>query len=385
MKQAINCFLHKNEKDIKNLCTYLYNNPETSYNEHNSCEYICNLLLLNNFSVQKNFLNIDNSFFAQKGDGYPKICFLCEYDAIENEGHITGHNVITTISTAAAISLGSIIDKTSASIILIGCPGEYLGGSKGIMVKQGVFEDIDIVMTVHPDIENCESGSSSAIEPIGVSFECDSKLSFLDRNLYTPLDSTLLMLNILNSIKKSFPDDLDISYTISKSGFTPLLVPSKCEIKFYIRAKNSELILYGDAKLREIAKFISNITSTTCKFFLYEQPNKELITNHTLSRLFSHNLKENGLIHINPSKDIYAGLSIGDVSHTVPTIHPYICITDDPTVKYGSSEFAHCTISDYCFSQILIAAKSLSYTAIDLIKNESLLKEVKQEFFNHNS
>ncbi len=383
MKSAINSFLHRNEKNIKDLCTYLYNNPETSYNEHNSCEYICNLLNSNNFSVQKNFLDINNSFYAQKGTGYPKICFLCEYDAIENEGHITGHNVITTIATVCSLALGNITDKCSASIILIGCPGEYLGGSKGIMVKQGIFNDIDVVMEVHPDIETCESGSSSAIEPIGISFECDNKLSFLDKKIYTPLDCTLLMLNMLNSIQKTFPDGLHISYVISNGGFTPLLVPSKCEIKFYIRAKNSDLILYGDSQLRKIAKFVSQITSINSKFFLYEQPNKELITNHTLNRLFSHNLKENGIIHINPPKDVYAGLSIGDVSHIVPTIHPYISITDNPNIKYGSKEFAQCTISEYCFSQIMIAVKALAHTSADIIKNESLLNEAKNEFFNH--
>lgn len=384
MKQRIDSFLHKYENDFKNLCTYLYANPEISYNEHNSCEYICNFLSKFNFEVTKNYLDIDNSFFARKGNGngYPTICFLCEYDSIENEGHITGHNVITTISVAAALALGDIIEKTNASVILIGCPGEYLGGTKGIMVKQGVFDDIDVVMMAHPDIETCESGSSSAIEPIGLSFNGENKLSFINKNAYSPLDAALLTLNILNSINKSFPDGLEITHIISNGGFTPLLLPSKCEIKFYIRAKTSELVLYGDKKLHQIAKFVSELTDINSKFFLYEQPNKELITNQTLTRLFSHNLKESGIIHIKPPKNIYAGLSIGDVSHVVPTIHPYVSIINDNNIKYGSKEFADCTVSDYAFRQLMIAAKSLAYTGLDLIKCENLLKECKNEFFN---
>ncbi len=383
MKQEINSFLYSHEQDIKNLCSYLYHNPEMSYHEHNACQYMCNLLIENNFAVQKNFLDIDNAFFAQKGTGHPKICFLCEYDAIENEGHITGHNITATISTACSLALGNIIDKSHASIILIGCPGEYLGGSKGIMVKQGVFDDIDIVMEVHPDIETCESGTSSAIEPLGVVFECDNQLSFLNKNSYTPLDCTLLMLNILNSIQKAFPEQLNISYIVSNGGISPLFIPSKGEIKFYIRAKNSELIKYGDTKLREIAKFVSQITHINSKFFLYEQPNRELLTNNTLNRLFSHNLKENGIIHINGPKNLYAGLSIGDVSHVVPTIHPYIAITRNSNIKYGSREFAKCTISEEAFEQMFTAMKALAYTAADIIKNETLLHEVKAEFFNH--
>lgn len=139
MKQEIISFLSTCEDDIKNLATYLYENPEISYNEYNSSKYIGDLLKKYNFNVTEKFVDIDNAFFAQKGSGYPKICFLCEYDAIEHDGHLTGHNLVTTISVAAAIALGSIIDKIGGSSILIGCPGEYLGGTKGTMVRQGVF------------------------------------------------------------------------------------------------------------------------------------------------------------------------------------------------------------------------------------------------------
>ena len=69
------------------------------------------------------------------------------------------------MSVSAALALGNVIDKLGGSVILIGCPGEYLGGTKGTMVKQGVFDDIDVVMLAHPDISTCESGSSSAIIP----------------------------------------------------------------------------------------------------------------------------------------------------------------------------------------------------------------------------
>ena len=70
-----------------------------------------------NFNITDKFLEIDNAFFAQKGSGYPKICFLCEYDAIEDDGYITGHTLVTTTSVAAAIALGNITDKIGGSSI----------------------------------------------------------------------------------------------------------------------------------------------------------------------------------------------------------------------------------------------------------------------------
>lgn len=383
MKHKIISFLSTCSDDIKNLCSYLYENPEESYNEFKASKYICNLLDKYNFEIGKNFLNIENAFIAKKGSGHPKICYLCEYDAIEGDGHITGHNMVTAMSVSATLALGSVINEIGGSVILIGCPGEYLGGTKGTMVKQGVFDDIDVVMQAHPDVSTCESGSSSSIIPLGIKFESESKLAFLNQNSYTSLDAVLLTLNILNSIKKGFPSNLEINSVISNGGYTTLLLPSSSEIKFCIRSSNTKTANYAYDKIRTIANYVTKLIDIPNKFFLYESPNRELITNKTLNRLFSHNLKENGIININPPRDIYAGLSIGNVSHRVPCIHPYICIVDNENIKYGSADFAKATLSHFAFKQCRIAAIALSLTAIDLIKNESLLNEVKNESFNN--
>ena len=383
MKQKVISFLSTCSDDIKNLCTYLHDNPETSYNEYKSCNYICDLLIKYNFKVDKSFLNIEHSFIAKKGTGHPKICYLCEYDAIKDEGHITGHNLLTAMSVSASLALGSVIDDIGGSVILIGCPGEYLGGTKGTMVKQGVFDDVDVVMLAHPDTSTCESGSSSAIIPVGLKFESENKLSFLNKDSYNSLDAVLLTLNILNSLKKGFPNNLEINSIISNGGYTTLLLPSNSEIKFCIRASDTKTANFAYDKIRNIANYVSNLINIPNTFFLYESPNKELITNRTLNRLFSHNLKENGIININAARDIYAGLSLGDVSHKIPCIHPYISIINNDVVKYGSLDFAKATISPFALKQCNIVAISLALTAIDLIQNENLLNEVKTEFFNH--
>lgn len=382
MKQKITSFLYNCTTEIHNLCVYLYDNPELSYKEYNASNYICDLLNKYNFNIKKNFIDIDNAFFAQKGDRYPKICYLCEYDAIEGKGHITGHNLVTAMSVAATLALGSIINEIGGSVVLIGCPGEYLGGSKGIMAEQGVFDDMDVVMEVHPDIETRESGSSSSIVPLAVDFIGKKSLHFLNDKFFTPLDATLLSINILNSLKKVLPKGLEINYIISKGGDTPIFMPSESGIRFYIKSENSKLSDYGDKLLKQIIRFVTELTGIENNFFLYEQPNKELITNRTLNRLFSHNLKENGIINIGSPKNLYAGLSIGNVSQKAPTIHPYISIIDDNIIQYGSKEFANSTISNYAIDQCIIAAKSLAYTGVDIISNENLLLEIKKEFFS---
>ncbi|GAB6168923.1 M20 family peptidase [Clostridium carnis] len=381
MKQDMISYLSTCKEDICKLNKYLFDNPEDSYNEHKSCEYITNFLKKYDFNIETNYLDLKTSFYASKGNGHPKVCFLCEYDAVPGEGHLTGHNLLTSTSIAAALSLGKIIEKCGGTVIIIGCPGEYLGGTKSVMVKQGVFDDIDVVLLAHPDIITSESGSSSAIIPLNIKFIGNSGLSFLNKGSYTSLDGILLTFNILNSLLKGFPEDIEINSILSQGGFTPLLMPLESEAKFYIRAKDMDLARLAESKLREIAIYVSKLIRVQYSISLYEPENEELLTNRTLNRLFSHNLKENGIININGPRDVYSGLSLGVVSKKLPCIHPYISIVDNPNIKYGTKEFASATISDFAMDQCIKAALSLAFTGYDIILNSNLLSEVKEEFF----
>lgn len=381
MKQEMISFLSSNFQEIKQLCDFLYSNPEESYKEKEASSYICELLTKYKFETQKDYLDIPNCFYATKGSGYPKICYLCEYDAIVNEGHITGHNALTSISVGAALALGNIITKVSGTVILIGCPGEYLGGTKLTLTKQGVFDDIDVVMECHPYNTTAESGTSYAIIPLSIKYTGNSGLSFLNRGNYTSLDCILLTFNILNSLLKGFPKDVEVNSILSKGGDTPLLVPLESEAKFYIRAKEFEIAELAENKLREIARYVSNLTHIPNIISLYESYNEELVTNRTLNRIFNNNLKENGIIDISPPLDIYAGLSIGAVSKKVPCIHPYICVKNDANIKYGTKDFADCTISEYALSQIYKASIALASTGLDILEREDLLQEIKSEFY----
>lgn len=384
MNQEVISYLSTEEDDLFNLCRFLYENPEESYKEYKACEYISQFLEKREFNVTRNFLNIETSFYAIKGDGYPKICFLCEYDAIKNEGHLTGHNLLSTIAVTSAIGVGHIIDKLGGSVVIIGCPGEYLGGTKTTMVRQGVFDDIDVVLVVHPDLITCESGTSKAIIPLKVKFKGSNGFSFLNSHSYTSLDGVLLSFNILNSLLKGFYPDVHISSILSKGGVTPLLMPIKAEAEFYIRATNMKIAKVAEEKIKEIVKFVGSIMNLEYFCELYEPPNEELLSNNILNRLYKNNLKENGIIEMCPSRTIDAGLSLGTVSHKVPCIHPYIDIVKNGFIKYGTKAFANATISNYAKEQALKASYALISTTIDLIESETLLNEVKTEFFNSN-
>ena len=381
MRQEVISYLSTEKEALFNLCKFLHYNPEDSYKEYDACKYICNFLRDRDFDVREKFLDLDTAFYAKKGNGYPKICFLCEYDAIKSKGgHITGHNLLTTISITSALGLSKVIEKSGGTVILIGCPGEYLGGTKSTYVRQGIFDDIDVVLTAHPDIVTSESGTSKAIIPLKVTFKGHDGLSFLDFDSFTSLDGTMLTFNVINALSKGFCKKANIHTILSQGGVTPLLRPVESEGKLYIRAESTKTAKCIENKIRNLVACISDTMNLESCVELYEPPNEELLSNQILNRLYSHNLKENGIINIGKPRDIDAGISLGTVSHKVPCIHPYINIVDNVNIDYGTKEFADATISSFAQEQALSASYALISTALDLIESDFLLSEVKETF-----
>ncbi|KEI83031.1 amidohydrolase [Clostridium botulinum A2 117] len=383
MKQKIVSYLKSIESDLFNISKYLYDNPETSFNEYKSCKYLIDILKKNNFNVQENYYNIPTSFYAEFGKGYPKICFFCEYDAPSEIGHVSGHNLVSSISLGAALSLSKVINNFSGTIIVMGTPGESLSGSKVTLAKQGAFKDIDVGLMVHPDEVTCQSGSSMAILPLKIKFRGKETLSYENTNVFSSLNGLLYTFNSINLLKQSINKNFHIDKLVINSGKDPYISSNTTEAKFYIRSKSISTAIYVEKRIRKIVDNVNSLLNLDSEICFFELPYRELITNKRLSRLFCHNLKEAGIIDICNEKNTVSGLSLGTVSHYIPCIHPYISILDkNSSVSYFTKEFADETLTKHAQQNALKASQALSLTALDLIQNDMLLKEVKKEFFN---
>lgn len=384
MKQEMISYLFTIKEDISKLSKYLYENPEESYNEYKSYNYIVKLLKDNNFIVKENYLDIPTAFYAEYGSGHPKLCFICEYDAATKDGHITGHNLISAMSVSAGLSLAKVLNNfKSGTIIVLGCPGEFINGAKVTMAKQGTFKDMDAVLMAHPDTENHETGTSMALLPIKIKYTSKEALTYSRDGIYSSYDACVFTFNAINSLKNGFQKDCTIDNITIRNSDSCHLIPSECEIKFYIKAPKMLQACEIEKKIKELVKVIGSLMDVSFEISMPELPYDELIPNHALSRIFAHNLKEVGIIDTVNPKNTYSALSLGTVSHLVPCIHPYISIVEDNNIKYSSCEFAMATISEFAQDKIIKAASALAMTGLDLLEKEELLKEVKVEFYEN--
>lgn len=366
MKQEMISYLSTIKEEIFSLSKYLYDNPEEAFKEVKASEYIENLLQKHGFKVTKNYQNISTAFTGEFGTGHPRICFICEYDADVRLGHIKGNNLTTSMSVAAALSLAKIIPKSGGSVVVLGCPGEYIHGTKETLIRQGVFEDIDAVLMAHPFIKNMESEQTCALLPMKICFK-NGGASILGN--YTAFEAASIFVNTLFMLLKPGTD----TYSLQN------LCINDSECSFYVSAPTMEKACDLRKQLESLCSLIGNITGYTTEASLFEQPCMELITSDTVSRLFSHNLKENGIIDICAPEKMVCGSTIGSISHEIPCIHPYISIVEDASIKFPSKVFGENTLTPFAQEQVIKAAQALAITALDLIERESLLREAKVE------
>ena len=69
---------------------------------------------------------------------------------------------------------------------------------------------------------------------------------------------------------------------------------------------------------------------------------------------------------------------VGNVSQQVPTIQPTICITDKPT-PWHTEESKAASKSEKGLASIVLGAKTLALTALDLIEDPDLLRQIKED------
>ena len=376
MKQEIISYITNIKEDIYNLSNFLYTNPESNYKEYKGCSYIINMLKSHNFKIQENYCDIPTSFYAQYGTGHPKICYICKYTSTGNEGHIFGNNVNASISVAAALGLSKVISKSGGSVILVGCPGEYTNGAELTLTKDNCFEDIDVIIAPHCDINSAESGTSMATIPLKIKYQQN-----VNNNLsnFSSLDSYLWILSTLSQLLKGLNNSCCIDSISVKNASTYLNSFSESEAKFYLRATSLREAKVIQKTIVDLIHSMSQIVNVACEVNLFELPAQELLTNKSLSRIFTHNLKECGIIDITCCKNTLYGLGIGAISHTTPCIYPSISITENSLISCPSPLFALETQTDFCKNNMIKAAEALAITGLDIIEKQDLLKEITLE------
>lgn len=353
--------------ELKEISLSLHGNPELGEQEYYASQLLRAAVERQGFTTKQNISGYETAFISSKGTTGPKIAFLAEYDALPELGHACGHNLIAAMSYGAAAAFASVAGNRAVSY-LIGCPAEETSGAKVRMASDGVFDGLHAALIIHPSNGNYIGGTSYATHPLRVTFHGRPShvASKTDKGI-NALDALVMFYQGIKTLRQTFTQETILAGIITKGGTAPNIVTAVAEGNFTIRAMSS---LYLEdiviPAVRRLAEGVALATGTTVKTVHYEPLFKELINDPHLLELFRENMTLLGET-VTPLDPLHASGStdVGNVSHAVPTIHPDICIGS--SLVAHTPQFALAAVSDYAQERLLIGAKAMAMTAIDLL------------------
>lgn len=363
-------------KELCEISDFIYQNPELGNEEYKAVEKLTSFLQEHNFEIETEFLGIKTAFRATYDSNKegPTIGYLCEYDALPEIGHGCGHNMIGAMSAGAGVILSKVLNEIGGKIIVYGTPAEETNGAKVIFAEQGVFDELDVAMMVHPSDKTIESGTSMALYPLQFTYTGKTAhAASCPQEGINALNSVIQLFNGIDALRQHVTPDVRIHGIITNGGVAANIVPDKAVAQFYFRASTKEILDDVLVKVKNIAQGAALMTGSKLEMTRYELPNDNLKTNKSLSEAFSKNLRTLGIKNIYEAKDTGSS-DIGNVSHKTPTIHPYIGISNC-NVTGHSVNMADATITPFAHERLLVGTLALAYTGYDVLMSKVNLND----------
>ncbi|MCA1319460.1 M20 family metallopeptidase [Bacillus tianshenii] len=384
MKQILIDTLNDLREQFYDISTSIGENPELGHEEFKSSKLLADTLSEHGFSVKMGICDLPTAFEAvfDSGEQGPTIGIMSEYDALPEIGHACGHNLIGTMGIAAGIAISKIIPETGGKVVVYGTPAEETKGGKVTMAQQGVFNHLDVAIMVHPLHSYVKSGSSLAMDAIQFEFfGKPAHAAASPEKGINALDAVIHTFNGINALRQHVTSDTRIHGIIPEGGKAANVVPDYAVAQFYVRAQTRSYVNELVEKVKAIAEGASLMTGATMKMSNYELSYDNMVTNDSLSDAFTSSLIELGVpsSDITESRDGSGSLDMGNVSLVVPSIHPYIKICDE-LYSCHTVEFRDAALSEQGKEAMMLGAKAMALTALNILNDPELLNKIKEEF-----
>ena len=383
LKQRVVAEIDARRDELIRFADTIHANPEIAFKEFESAALLSRTLEENGFTVERGVADLETAFVAtlQGQEGSPTVAFLAEYDALPGLGHACGHNLIGTAAVGAGLAMKTVLPELAGTIQVIGTPAEEGGGGKVYMVDAGVFDGVDAVLIVHPSGKNETGGTSLASYKISIEFfgKAAHAASRPDEGI-NALDAIIQTYNGINALRQHLRDDARIHGIITHGGDAANIVPDHTSADFIIRAADTPYATEVLDKVRACAEGAALATGARLEFKQSGPRYDARMPNPKLIELFAENMNALGQnMELATGNERMGSSDIGNVSQVVPTIHPYIAIASEDTGGH-TVEFREAAVSEAGHDGLIIAAKALAMTAVDLLAEPASVMQVHEAF-----
>jgi aminobenzoyl-glutamate utilization protein B len=402
---------------------------EVGYQEQKSSALLQQQLRAAGFTVRAGVADIPTAFVASFGSGKPVIGIIGEYDALpglsqeptprrsaivqEGAGHGCGHNLLGTAALASAVAVKEwLAAGHPGTIRYYGTPAEEGGSGKVYMVRAGLFNDVDAVVTWHPGDRN-EASPSTNLANITGKFRFHGVAAHAAAAPHrgrSALDAVEAMDYMVNMLREHVPQETRIHYIITRGGAAPNVVPDFAEAYYYARQPDMRILDGVWDRIVDAAKGAALGTGTTMDFEITGAV-WNVLPNEYLTTIMNRNLERVGGFTYTPeeikfAEDIRKTLSeppsvaigsqetvqpsrvgavgtastdLADVSWNVPTVS-MTAATFVPGVPAHSWQATACAGGSIGIKGMMVAAKTMALTTVDLFTDPSHIQKAKAEF-----
>lgn len=401
---------------------------EVGYQEEKSAIILAKLLKDEGFTINKGVAEIPTAFVASYGSGAPVIGIMAEYDALPGisqgavpypevidskpAGHACGHHLFGTGSVAAAIAVKAWLDAGNTGTIRVyGTPAEEGGAGKVYMVRAGLFDDLDVVLHWHPSDRNDASPSTSlANRSAKFRFKgISAHAAAAPERGRSALDGVEAMNFMVNLLREHVPQETRIHYVITGGGgLAPNVIPNAAEVYYYVRHPNASTLEGIWERVIAASEGAAKGTGTEVSHEIIHGIHS-LLPNEALAEVMLESLNHVGGVQYSGEEKAFAmeirksftnpdlelgseamiqpnsmssgmgSTDVGDVSWVVPTAGldaatwvPGTAAHSWQAVAAGGTSIGH--------KGMMVAAKTLALTAIELMQDDALIKAARAEF-----
>lgn len=402
---------------------------EVGFQEKQSSALLQQMLKDAGFTVQENVAGMPTAFVATYGTGKPVIGILGEFDALPGvaqeavaelkpipgqvAGHACGHHLFGVASAASSIAIKDwlIANKKPGTIRFYGTPAEEGGSGKVYMVREGLFNDVDVVLNWHPSSANSAGYGSSLANKTGKFrfYGQASHAAAAPERGRSALDGVEAMDVMVNMLREHVPQETRIHYVITKGGEAPNVVPAFAEVYYYVRNPRRDNVKSIWERIERAAKGAAMGTDTRVEVEITGGVH-ELLGNETLAKVMDANLRIVGGYAYTPEEkefaakiqktfttdqmpqlestnviqplrtyDGSASTDVGDVSWTIPTVGLGTATWVPGTAAHSWQAVAAggTTIGN---KGMMIAAKTMALAAVDIYSNPQIIVDATAEF-----